>query len=110
MAKDYLWDAEAERAIKAKELDKHYSAREDRYVKLAANTFKQVCEAHGAKERVTQADLFVVLRPTLAVDRELLLVLDQRHISDARQSRYVAWFAWYAVIQIWPERFAKSGQ
>lgn len=110
MSRDYLWDAEAQRANKAKELDKHFNKFRKRYTDIATATFKQVCEAHGTKELVTEADLFVVLRPTLAVDQELLKALDTLHISDARQSRYIAGFAWYVVMEIWPGRFPKSGQ
>jgi hypothetical protein len=110
VARDYLWDAEAERGIKSKKLHEHHEKYKDRYENLAAATFKQVCEAHGVKELVTEADLFLVLRPLLAIDKELLKILTQRSISDSRQPRYIAWFAWYAVIQIWSERFPKSGQ
>ncbi len=95
----YLWDADAAAGIKLKKLDKHFQKNKTRYTDFAKTLTTTLKTAAGAGVDVEEGDLYVILISLLALDAELRKALTSQGVSDARRTRWTAWFTWYVIKQ-----------
>jgi hypothetical protein len=101
MPQEYLWNAEALKGIREKDLDKHFDKNKSRYQEFAKTFWKTMKLAANQSGQLQKADLYTVLHELIALDDKLTQALKAKGISDARRSRWISWFTWYIVEQSW---------
>lgn len=101
--KDYVWDAEAAKAIEAQELDKHFQANRDHYLGLARGVWESLENISDDASYLKADDLTDALQPIIDRDSVTLTGMRNKDLPEPHGRLGPQWYSWFTHFVV--ERF-----
>lgn len=101
--KDYVWDAEAARAIEEQELDKHFDKHRAHYTRLARGVWTSLETISYDASYLKAGDLTDALQPLIDHDSVTLTGMKERSLPEPHGRLGAQWYSWFT--QYIVERF-----
>jgi hypothetical protein len=101
--KDYVWDAEAAKAIEQQELDEHFDQHRNHYVGLARLVWTSLETVSDDASYLKAGDLTDALQPLIDHDSVTLTGMRERGLPEPHARLGPQWHSWFT--QYIVERF-----
>ena len=101
--KDYVWDAEAAKAIEEQELDGYFDKHRTHYIRLARGVWTSLENISEDASYLKAGDLTDALQPLIDHDSVTLTGMKERGLPEPHGRLGPQWYSWFT--QYIVERF-----